>query len=81
MLCNMYIFYPGGLTNERGGDAHRKFWIKPLKETNLGVGRTFLTPERDQLQCFLVIEVIENFDYMNWVNKKNWRNIYLRVQP
>ena len=22
---------------ERGGDARRKFWIKPLKETNLGV--------------------------------------------
>ena len=42
-----------------------KNFEKPLKETNLGVGRPFLTPERDQLQCSLVIEVIENFDYMN----------------
>ena len=31
---------PGGggeLPYERGGDGRRKFWIKPLKETNLGV--------------------------------------------
>ena len=65
MLRNMYIFEPWGLSYKRGGDAHRKFGIKPLKETNLGVGRPFLTPERDQLQCSLVVEVIENFDYMN----------------
>ena len=26
----------------------------------------------------LVIDVIENFDYMNWVNKTNWLlNVYL----
>ena len=25
--------------------------------------------------------MLENFDYMNWVNKTNWQNIYLRVQP
>ena len=43
------------------------FW--PLKETIL-------------LQCSLVIDVIENFDRMNWVNKTNWLlNTYLRVQP
>ena len=28
---------PGGNSAyERGGDARRKFWIKPLKETDLG---------------------------------------------
>ena len=34
----------GGLPYERGGDAHLKFWIIPLKETNLGVVQPFLTP-------------------------------------
>ena len=60
---------------------------KPLKETNLGVGQPFLTPERDHFAkrdhfvtmvfCWslkLVIYVIESFDYMNWVNKTNWLN-------
>ena len=31
----------GGLPYERGGDDGRKFLIKPLKETNLGVVRPF----------------------------------------
>ena len=26
---------------ERGGDARRKFWIKTLKETDLGVAQAF----------------------------------------
>ena len=31
-------FMPGGdSAYERGEDAGRKFWIKPLKETDLGV--------------------------------------------
>ena len=29
---------------ERGGDACRKFWIKPLKETDPGVAQTFFDP-------------------------------------
>ena len=29
---------------ERGGDARRKFWIKPLKETDLGVAQAFFDP-------------------------------------
>ena len=29
---------------ERGGDARRKFWIKPLKETDLGVAQGFFDP-------------------------------------
>ena len=29
---------------ERGGDACQKFWIKPLKETNLGVAQAFFDP-------------------------------------
>ena len=33
-----------GLSYERGADARQKFWIKPLKETNLGMAQTFLTP-------------------------------------
>ena len=37
------------------------FELNPLKETNLGVAQTFLTPKRDHL----------NFDYMKRVNKMN----------
>ena len=29
---------------ERGGDGGRKFGIKPLKETNLGVAQPFFDP-------------------------------------
>ena len=29
---------------EVGVDAVRKFWIKPLKETDLGVDQAFLDP-------------------------------------
>ena len=29
---------------ERGGDARWKFWIKPLKETDLGVAQAFFDP-------------------------------------
>ena len=29
---------------ERDGDACRKFWIKPLKETDLGVAQAFFDP-------------------------------------
>ena len=29
---------------ERGGDGRRKFGIKPLKETNLGVAQPFFDP-------------------------------------
>ena len=28
----------------KGGDARRKFWIKPLKETELGVAQPFFDP-------------------------------------
>ena len=31
----------GGTRIWRGGDARRKFWIKPLKETDLGVVQAF----------------------------------------
>ena len=34
----------GGVSHERGGDTRRKFWIKPLKETNLGVAQAFVDP-------------------------------------
>ena len=38
---------PGGggdSAYERGGDVRRKFWIKPLKETDLGVAQAFFDP-------------------------------------
>ena len=31
---------------EGGGDALRKFWIKPLKETDQGVAQAFFDPEK-----------------------------------
>ena len=31
----------GGSAYKRGGDACRKFWIKPLKETDLGMAQAF----------------------------------------
>ena len=34
----------GDSANEMGGDARRKFWIKPLKETDLGVAQAFFDP-------------------------------------
>ena len=34
----------GDSTYERGGNARRKFSIKPLKETDLGVAQAFLDP-------------------------------------
>ena len=43
----------GGSAYERGGDARRKFWIKLLKETNLGVVQPFFDPKRDHLKLSL----------------------------
>ena len=34
----------GDSASERGWDACWKFWIKPLKETNLGVAQAFFNP-------------------------------------
>ena len=45
---------------ERGGDARQKFWIKPLKETNLGVAQPLKA-------------ISLNFDHMTRVNKTNWK--------
>lgn len=38
--------FPGGGDSayQRGGDPRRKFWIKPLKETGLGVAQAFFDP-------------------------------------
>ena len=38
--------FPGGGDSayERGGDARRKFWIKLLKETDLGGAQAFFDP-------------------------------------
>ena len=41
---------PGVSAYERGEDARRKFWIKPLKETDPGVAQAFLTPKRDHVK-------------------------------
>ena len=41
----------GNSAYEGGGDARRKFSIKPLKETDLGVAQAFfLTPKRDHVE-------------------------------
>ena len=34
----------GDTAYERGGDARRKFWIKPLKETDLGGAQAIFDP-------------------------------------
>ena len=34
----------GASAYERGGDARRKSWIQPLKETDLGVAQAFFDP-------------------------------------
>ena len=39
----------GGLPYGRVGDARRKFWIKPVKETNLGVGQPFIDAWKRQI--------------------------------
>ena len=40
-------FNPGGDSPyERGLDASRKFWIKPLEETDLGVAQAFFDPQK-----------------------------------
>ena len=40
----------GDSAYERGEDARRKFWIKPLKATDLGVAQAFFNPERDHVK-------------------------------
>ena len=43
--ANKPSFKPGGdSAYERGGDARRKFWIKSLKETDLGVAQAVFDP-------------------------------------
>ena len=50
-LCEHYIMPGGGNSAyEMGGDARRKFWIKPLLETDLGVAQAFLTLKRDHVK-------------------------------
>ena len=34
----------GDSAYERGADARRKFWIKPVKETDLAVAQAFFDP-------------------------------------
>ena len=34
----------GASAFDRGGAARRNFWIKPLKETDLGVAQAFFDP-------------------------------------
>ena len=34
----------GDSAYERGGDSRRKFWINPLKETDLGVAQASFEP-------------------------------------
>ena len=41
------IFFTGGDSHMKGAGMLAGNFEKPLKETNLGVGQPFLTPERD----------------------------------
>ena len=46
-IQHLELMSPGGGGNsayERGGDVRRKFWIEPLKETDLGVAQAFFDP-------------------------------------
>ena len=36
----------GDSAYERGEDARRKFWIKPLKVTDLGVAQAIFNPQK-----------------------------------
>ena len=65
-------YRPGreGIPYERGGYARRKFWIKPLlKGDQSRRGPTFFWPPK---------AIILNFDYMNRVNKTNWKHIIFK---
>ena len=44
MTRQTFIPSGGNSAYERGGDARQKFWIKPLKETDLGVAQAFFDP-------------------------------------
>ena len=44
---------PGALPYEKGGDARRKFWIKLLKEANLGVAQPFFDPWKRSFQTLI----------------------------
>ena len=47
-VVEQYAVCPGGgggdTAYERGGDARRKFLIKPQKETDMGVAHAFFDP-------------------------------------
>ena len=44
VIFTLYWKAGGDCAYERGGDASRKFWIKLLKETDLGVAQAFFDP-------------------------------------
>ena len=43
-LTALTALVSGVVSYERGGNARRKIWIKPLKETNLGGAQPFFDP-------------------------------------
>ena len=65
LLLRRNITGGGDSVKERVGDARRKFWIKPLKETNLGVAQAFFWPLKEAMLKH------RHLDYMNGVNKTN----------
>ena len=53
----------GRLPYERGGDARQKFWINPLKETNLDMAYPFFDPwERPFKTLITWIEEIKQIE-------------------
>ena len=49
----------GGTLIWKGRDARRKIWIRPLKETNLGVVRALFDPTKVPLETELPAAVLE----------------------
>ena len=72
--CSLSDFlppFPGGdFAYERGGDARRKFWIKPVKETDLGVAQAFFDPWKRP--CYVKTQTIYVFLYFSWLNMNKW---------
>ena len=80
-FINKHLDNPPGTGDsayERGGDARQKFWIKPLKETDLGVAQAFLTPKRDQK---IYISNIYFYIFSRATLNETFKAKYYRVLP
>ena len=65
-IDNIFIWVPGGTHMKGVGMLVGNFELNSLKKTILGVAQPFFWPLK---------AIILNFDYMNRVNKTNWKYI------